>query len=206
MSTRSASGVKVPSLKDVEPKCSSSSKQGLADLGRLYFELRSSLLRYASRYFKRSQEAEDVVQDVFVNVIEAQREREIHAPKAYLYRATRNLSLKKLGKQSYKLTDLMTEILPDAEITETRTLEEEFQSHQNFELFCRAVGDLPPKCQRAFVLCRIYGYSYREIAEEMNIGLKAVEGHLARATRRCMDFMDEQDGRGSSQKRGKRHG
>ncbi|MBR9871441.1 MAG: RNA polymerase sigma factor [Gammaproteobacteria bacterium] len=176
------------------------------DLGRLYVEIRASLLRYTARYFRRSQEAEDVVQEVFVKVIAAQRKREISSPKAYLFQTARNISLKQLNKPSYKLTDVMGDILPESDLLTSRELEEEFESSENFELFCRAVRDLPVKCRRAFVLCRIYGYSHKEVAAHMDISLKAVEGHLARALRRCMSFMEAEERRSGNFSKEKKHG
>lgn len=42
------------------------------DMAGLYHEVRSSLMHFAARYFRRPQEIEDVVQEAFVKVIEAQ--------------------------------------------------------------------------------------------------------------------------------------
>ena len=70
------------------------------DMSDIYLEIRASLTRYVSRYFKRSQEAEDVVQEAFVKVIQAQRERDIQSPKSYLFRTARNLSLAQISKSS----------------------------------------------------------------------------------------------------------
>ena len=49
------------------------SSANAVDMTGIYLEIRASLTRYVSRYFKRSQEAEDVVQEAFVKVIQAQR-------------------------------------------------------------------------------------------------------------------------------------
>ena len=128
------------------------------DLGVVYGEMRSALLRFASRYFKKPQEIEDVVQEAFVKVIEAQHRRDIHSPKSYLFRTTRNLALTQLEKSSYKLTDTVGDLLPETDLTSTGTLEDQFESRQNFELFCRAVRQLPIKCQRVYILRRVYGF------------------------------------------------
>ena len=166
------------------------------DMTGIYLEIRASLTRYVSRYFKRSQEAEDVVQEAFVKVIQAQREREIQSPKSYLFRTARNLSLAQISKSSYKLTDDMGDILSDSEMLMTKSLEDQFEVRESFEIFCSAVRSLPVKCRRVFVLCRVYGFSQKEIAERLGITLGAVEAHLARGARRCIDFMEaEQAGR-----------
>lgn len=161
-----------------------------ADLGEVYRESRQGLVRYVSQFFRRAQEAEDVVQEAFVKVIEAQRKREIAAPKAYLYQTARNTALAELGKKSAKLTDALEDVLPESDLFLTRSMEEQFEAKENFEVFCRAVRSLPVKCRRVYVLCRVYGFSQKEVAEHMGIGLKGVEGHLARATRRCIEFID----------------
>lgn len=162
----------------------------------IYQKSRAGLVRYISRYFRRSQEAEDVVQEAFVKVIEARRERDIKAPKAYLYQTARNLAYSQTKNKSYSLTDAMGDLLPETDLLLTKSMEEEFEVSENFEMFCRAVRSLPVKCRRAYVLCRVYGFTQKEVAAHMGVSLKGVEGHLARATRRCMDFIEaEQTGR-----------
>jgi len=188
-----------PESKDEDgtPQAPSDSKS--MELAQVYQTIRASLHSYASRYFNRSQEAEDVVQEAFVKVLEAQRKRQIHSPKSYLFRTARNLSLAHIGKSAYKLTDDMGDILTESELLRSRTLEEQFEARENFEVFCRAVRTLPTKCRKAFVLCKVYGFSQKEVALRMGIGVSAVEGHLSRATRRCVDFMEaEHAGKGKT--------
>ena len=169
------------------------SQKAQADMASVYGEIRLSLMRFASRYFKRPQEIEDVVQEAFVKVIEAQRKRDIDSPRAYLYRTTRNLALSQLDKSAYKLTDTLGDLLPESELMHTATLEQQFESQQRFELFCRAIRQLPVKCQRVYILRRVYGYSQREIAERMDVSIKTVEAHLTKAITRCTDYMEAED-------------
>lgn len=161
-----------------------------AEMSSLYVDGRVALVRYISRFFRRSQEAEDVVQEAFVRVIEAQRDREIRAPKAYLYQTARNLALAEVSKKSFKLTDAMGDILPESDLLITASMEEQFEVSENFEIFCRAIRSLPVKCRRAYVLCRVYGFSQKEVADHMGVTTKAIEGHLTRATRRCIEYVE----------------
>lgn len=166
------------------------------DITEAYLGIKASLTRYISRYFKRSHEAEDVVQEAYIKVFEAHRKREIQSPKAYLYQTARHIAATQLKKKSFALTDLIGDELPESDLLKTKTLEEQYESKENFEVFCRAVRSLPLKCRRAYVLCRVYQYSQKEVAQRMGISLKGVEGHLARATRRCIEFIDaERDGK-----------
>ena len=163
------------------------------DMAGIYRDIRSSLMHFAARYFRRPQEIEDVVQEAFVKVIEAQRSRDIQAPKSYLYRTTRNLALHQLDKKDYKLTDTVGDLLPDVPLLQSSTLEDQFESSQKFELFCRAVRQLPVKCQRVYILRKVYGFSQKEIAQRMDISLKTVEAHLTKAIVRCSDYMDAEE-------------
>lgn len=161
-----------------------------SNMDSLYRRLRRSLMRYASRYFNQPQDIEDVVQEAFARVIEARTTRKIRITDSYLYRTTRNLALNTLDKSEYKLTRTVGDTLPQSVLLESPSLEEQFESRRRFELFCRAVRQLPAKCQRVFILRRVYGLSQKDIAERMGISVKTVEVHLTKAIVRCTDYMD----------------
>lgn len=188
-------------------------KKDTSDMTAIYNELHKSLMRFAFRYFKKPQDVEDVVQEAFVKVCEAQQQRAIKYPKPYMYQAVKNLALKQLDKSDYKLTDTVGDFLSESVLLETQTMEEQFESRQRFELFCSAVRQLPVKCQRVYILRRVYGFSQKEIAKRMNISLKTVESHLSKAIVRCTEYMDNEESKrqAASQKkpyhgRGKQHG
>lgn len=161
-----------------------------SNMDSLYRRLRRPLMRYASRYFKKPQDIEDVIQEAFVRVIEAKTVRKIRVTDSYLYRTTRNLALNTLDKCEYKLTGTVGDMLSQSVLLESPSLEDQFESRQRFELFCGAVRQLPPKCQRVFILRRVYGLSQKDIAERMGISVKTVEVHLTKAIVRCTDYMD----------------
>lgn len=160
------------------------------DIAGVYTEIRSALMRFASRFLRKPQDIEDVVQEACVRALEAQNRRRIDHPKAYLYRATKNLALKQLAKSAYRLTDSVGDFDELTVIDSGQTIESEFESRQKFELFCRAVRQLPLKCRRVFILRRVYGFSLKEIAERLDISVKTVEAHLAKGVVRCTEYMD----------------
>ena len=164
-----------------------------ADMSTVYKDVRASLMRFAARYFRRPQEIEDVVQEAFVKVIEAQHRREIREPRAYLFRTTRNLALSALGRSDHRLTDTIGELLPELELLQGPTLERQYESEQRFDAFCRAVRRLPTQAQRVYILRRVYGFTLKETAEHLNITVKTVEAHQAKAMVRCADYMVEEE-------------
>ena len=162
------------------------------DMGAIYKDLRASLMRFASRYFRRPQEVEDVVQEAFVKVIEAQHRRGIREPRSYLYKTARNLAISELRSSHHRLTDTVGELLPELELLQTPTMEQQFESRQRFDVFCRAVRRLPTQGQRVYILRRVYGYTQKETAEYLGITVKTVEAHQAKAMVRCADYMAEE--------------
>ncbi len=165
-----------------------------APLGPTYQRLRASLLRYTSRYFRKSHEVEDVVQEAFVKVLEARGSRNIQSIDAYLFRTARNIALNTLNKCDYKLTESLGDLLSEHEASLAPSLEEQYESRQQFELFCESLVDLPERCQQAFVLRRVYGFSQAEIAERMDISVNTVEMHLAKGVVRCERYMRKHGG------------
>ncbi|WP_198652123.1 RNA polymerase sigma factor [Chitinophaga deserti] len=47
----------------------------------------------------------------------------------------------------------------------------------------RILDTMPPARQKAFILNRLQGYSYKEVAEKLSITVKAVENHIAKAVK-----------------------
>jgi RNA polymerase sigma-70 factor (ECF subfamily) len=52
---------------------------------------------------------------------------------------------------------------------------------QQVALLTRAIGELPPKCKRVFLLKRVHGLSNARIAELCGVSVKMVEKHLTTA-------------------------
>lgn len=170
-----------------------------SDMAAIYKDVRASLMRFASRYFRRPQEVEDVVQEAFVRVIEAQHDRGVREPRSYLFKTTRNLAINELRQGHNRLTDTLGGLLPELELLQTPTMEQQFESSQRFDVFCRAVRRLPKQGQRVYILRRVYGFTLKETAEYLGITVKTVEAHQAKAMVRCADYMAEEENISSNQ-------
>lgn len=152
-------------------------------------EIRSSLMRFLSRYLSSRASIEDVVQDAYLHVLEAQKHTDIADPKAYLYRTSRNIALKELEKSMNRLTDRVEDSVLESILYSEIGPQDEYEARQKFELFCQAVRLLPVGCRRVYILRKVYGLTQQEIARRLNISEKTVEAHIAKGAIRCMDFM-----------------
>jgi RNA polymerase sigma-70 factor (ECF subfamily) len=155
-------------------------RRGYEFLFRRYYKV---LCNQAVRFTYARDVAEDIVADVFMGFWKNKVHEHITTSyRAYLYRAVRNRVYNHLQNEFRRDNQLGKPVDLD---TVTEVFSEDPQSIiQCTELYQRLEREiklLPPQCQRVFVLSRFDGKKQREIADELQISLKAVEGHIQRA-------------------------
>lgn len=162
-------------------------------LTELYMSLRGSLARSVAGIAPPS-DIEDIVQEAYVRVCQVGKKSDIRAPRAYLFRAVRNLALDHVKSAESRRTDSLEDDVDggglDAEPIQDETFHQ-VASKEEFALFCDAVRHLPVQCRRAFVLRKVYGYTQREIAVELGLSESTVEKHIALGMKRCLYFMEQ---------------
>lgn len=129
--------------------------------------------------------AEDLVQDVFVNVLRGARQGEVDNPRAYLSRCATNVALDHLRRERVRTRIAPAEALTGSEICAAPLQDAIVQGRQELELLQEAVESLPPMCKAVFLLSRDHGLTMREIAERLGISAKTVEKHIQRAMTSC---------------------
>lgn len=149
------------------------------DIFRLYFK---PLTYYAIRLVRDQDSAKDIVHTVFINLWERRESISLSKPlKAYLYTSVHNRCLNYLRDRTKFLED-------DAgELEFLNELAEPGDSHiEQVETESRineAINKLPEKCRQIFILNRFEEKKYSEIASELNISVKTVEGQISKALR-----------------------
>ncbi|MGB7395553.1 MAG: sigma-70 family RNA polymerase sigma factor [Pricia sp.] len=126
--------------------------------------------------------AEEIVQQTFVNFWDKRKRLAIkHNIKGYLFRMAYNL-YKDLQKKHAKKLVLLQELQYSAtlELMENNPADTEHK----LKLLNKEINKLPKKCKTAFILRKKQGLTYAEISEKMNISVKTVEGHIAKAMAR----------------------
>ena len=153
-----------------------------AALDELFRRHYADLCRVALRFVSNEQEAEDIVQELFVSLWDkrlTQRE-DLEAVGAYLRRATRNRSLNYLRDRKRIPVDdgevPLTLAGPDAA---DRNLERDELRHR----IHRAIDSLPERCRLVFVMSKLEDMSNKEIAGALDISPKTVENQMTRAYR-----------------------
>ncbi|MBN1989889.1 MAG: RNA polymerase sigma-70 factor [Bacteroidales bacterium] len=151
---------------------------------RMFKSLFRPLCLYATAILGNVDSAEEVVQEMFVNLWNKRGSYIITGdPKNYIILAVRNASITALN-QNRKLRleqDLYQKelsVYTDFAYDLLSAPEREMQLRQQI---LKALDRLPPQCRNVFEMHRLSGYTYKEIAEELDISVKAVEKHISRA-------------------------
>lgn len=165
------------------------SQSNLADT---FISIQAALARLVSGMVP-PKEIEDIVQETYVRACQAEHRNEIRTPRSFLYRTARNLALDYTKRAETRLT-LNEEFSEDSLFDEHELSDQTLNkvcSDEEFVMFCDAVRLLPTECRRTFVLKKVYGYSQREIAEELGLSQSTVEKHVAQGVKRCAQHMAE---------------
>lgn len=148
----------------------------------------ASLCRFMNVYLDNTQESEELALDIFLYVWEHRQTIEVKISlKAYLFRAARNKCLNCLRDRKTTLSlDDVNE--PGQMVVDSSSLEVEELTH----LIEEAVCSLPDRCQEVFRKSREESLSNQQIADEMQISVKTVEGQITKALKRIKEFLGDQ--------------
>lgn len=147
----------------------------------LFHEHYKSLCRFATGMLKSAEDAEEIVQDVFVKCWEKRESIEAGSWKSYLYRAVYNAALNAIKHQKVRMA-----YAQEAAATEQEhqgSFEENFHANELGQKVEQAIATLPEQCRKVFVMSRFEEKKYKDIAAEMNISIKTVENQMGKALR-----------------------
>jgi RNA polymerase sigma-70 factor (ECF subfamily) len=144
----------------------------------------ADLHRYLLRRLQHAQDAEDLAQEVYMQLVRMDRARLIRSPRAYALRIAANVASDFLRSADVlrrrisfdsptveQLTEHPAEIDVDDPVARLLTQRQ----------LRAALERLPPAHQAAFVLQNREGYSYEEIARRLRVSVRKVERLLAEA-------------------------
>ena len=142
--------------------------------------VKNKLFRFAFRLLGSSEEAKDVVQEVFIRVWNGRDQiASIENMEAWCMRITRNLSLDKLRARQRKATDSIEDNFDIQQ--DTHTPYEAAENNESMQRISQLIASLPEKQRQVMHLRDIEGYSYNEICEILELDMNQVKVNLFRA-------------------------
>ena len=142
----------------------------------------------ANRVTKHKEDAEDVMQEVFVSVMrKITLFRGQSSFSSWIYRVTLNCALMRLRKRrqdkSISMEDMMSQVLAVPNRVNTFNSEgESFRRRSELrEALTAAIEELPKDYRPVFILRDVDGFSSLEVSEMLGISVPAVKSRLHRA-------------------------
>lgn len=136
----------------------------------LYYKYFQMLIRFAWYRLHSVDIARELVQEVFFRVwMKRENLNADKSIKAYLYKSLNNLIINRSKLRSYQ----------NLPFEEQKNLSSNFNQDLNIDIQT-AIKELPEKLKTVFILSRIEGYKYNEIAEICGISIKAVEKRMSK--------------------------
>ncbi|NMH89057.1 RNA polymerase sigma-70 factor [Flavivirga sp. Y03] len=151
-------------------------------LFRLYYD---KLLHIAKGYLGIIEDAEGVVQNVFLKIWEKKKNLEkVNNLGSYLHTMTKNACLDLLKHQRVK-TNFSNNYYEERIAIRNQFIKDEAASlvieTELEERITRAIDTLPEKCKRVFLKSRFEGLKHSEIADIMHISKRTVDNHISNA-------------------------
>lgn len=153
----------------------------------LYSEYYQKLCVFLNSYTDDTIIIEDVVQDVFLKIWVNRKSLSIKTSlKSYLYK-TAYTTLMQNYRELKRKNNMLSKYYYMATIQAIET--DQDLKNKRLKKLEKCISELPERCRAVFYEKKIIGLKYTEVAENLDISIKTVEGHVSRALsflKKCM--------------------
>lgn len=153
----------------------------------LFVHYAPELIRFLNQKLNNRERAEDIAQDAFIRMQRVRNLGQLKNPKAYLYQTAANLLIDEHRRERLSKAYLVEEqsSINGGETFDSASPERLLSAQQQMKRFEQALERMPENCRQAFLLNRINGLTYSEIAREMGVSVSSVEKYLISALKYC---------------------
>lgn len=155
-------------------------------LQETYLKQRNVLRVFLMNKLKSQEDAEDILQDVYLKLNAIAGDETITNPMAFLFTMASNLATDLIRSRQRSRKILHNDYCHVREVTSNEVAADSVVwSHEWVDSFKTAVLNLPEKQRQVFVMHKLENRSHREISEELQVSIKTVEKHMAKAMAKC---------------------
>lgn len=147
------------------------------DTFRKYYQ---SLCNYANSILKEMDEAEEVVQNLFLSIWEKRTDLEINVSlKSYLYRAVHNHCLNRI--KHLKIREEYQQYATNFYDSSYESVSQTVMTNELEQKIEEAIRKLPEQCRLIFRMSRFDELKYHEIAKQLELSPKTIENQIGKA-------------------------
>lgn len=154
------------------------------DVRTLYVNHHAWLLGWLRKRMRHGDHAADLAHDIFVQILgKPEQLQELRQPRAWLSTVARGVLVDRVRRQRIERAYLQAIVhLPEAEVPSP---ESQLILLETLSRVDALLNGLPAKVRMAFLMSRLDGLSYKDIAERLAVSLSSVEKYMASAIRHC---------------------
>jgi RNA polymerase sigma factor (sigma-70 family) len=152
-----------------------------ATLSALHARFSLRLKRFFRSYRLNAADVEDLVQDVFVRLAGPAGETNLLKPEAFVFTLARNL-VRDRARRLHTKAQANSIAIDEIDLScERPGPDQSLELAQLVQQVEQALESLSPNTRRFFLLHRLHGISYTEIAMHMKVSVSMVEKHIMSA-------------------------
>ncbi|MCF6293053.1 MAG: RNA polymerase sigma factor [Robiginitomaculum sp.] len=149
--------------------------------------------RIVAKYRSNPADIDEVTQDVFLMGFAAEQRSDIHEPERLLFRIAKNLAvneaMRKVNTTSVSIEDSV--ILSVYKDEQAISAEDILDARQRLFIFSQALASLPAELRRVFVMRRVDGLQFKQIATRLNVSVSTVEKRAVAAMLQCRRYLTD---------------
>lgn len=177
---------KAASIGEDDPRLDAS--PALAERSR---RLRGALARFFQRHVRDSDEANDLVQDVFLRIVRRGDTADIEHLDGYIFQTASNVLRDRDRRRKARMADRHVPFDLDRHDSAELGPERALLGREGLRAAGVVLLELPEQTRRVFVLRRLEGLTYQEIGRRLGVSVSAVEKHMLRAVRHLAERMGD---------------
>lgn len=166
-----------------------------ATVDALYRRESQAVRIFVKQIVRSRSDAEDIVQETFLRAWPALASGTVECPRAFLFRAARNLALNHIRHARVRSSDAARAIADEAFLRHIPTAEEEMISSEEAAACRRLLEELPQRCREAFELRVVEELSYKQMSKSMRLSVSTLEKHIGKGKQICRTVLAD-PGRG----------
>jgi len=161
------------------------SRRSRETLEQAYERYRAELRRFFEVNAPRTQAVDDLMQEMFLNLINSQPTAELRDAQRYLFRVAWNVlhsNNRRAGREpKHRVSSSAAELDSHAQRSNRLWVEDDCTSALAQEQLDRALSKLPALCQASVLLHYRDGRTYKQIALELGITVHTVKKYIMKA-------------------------
>ena len=163
------------------------------EFNHLYVDHHSWLYAWLCKKISCSHQAADFAQDTFIRLLTFSGLANIKEPRAFLTTTASRIIIDDVRRKTLERNYLERYYYYHGEQACAPSEESLLVVTQSLSVIINMLGDLPIKCQQAFLMNRLDGMSHSEIADQLSVSKSMIKKYMAKVMLHCYQLVHDDE-------------